>query len=198
MKVLLLNGSPRKKGNTHILLEEMVKTFEEENVETELIQIGGKNIHGCRACNKCTKTLDEKCGFTDDYFSEIMEKTVIADALILGSPCYYTDVTAEMKAFIDRAGYIAFANKTTFQGKIGAAVIAAGRSGATHAYDTINHMFLMSKMIVPGSIYWNMGLAEEKGGIAKDHFALNNMQHLAKTIAWLGKAIKPHIAEYPE
>jgi multimeric flavodoxin WrbA len=126
-----------------------------------------------------------------------MEKMTSADAVILGSPTYYTDVTAEMKALIDRAGLVALANGGLFRGKIGASVVAVRRGGATHAFDTMNHLFLISGAIVPGSTYWNLGFGLEKGEVSKDTEASTNMADLGRTIAWLGKAIHAHLGSFP-
>ena len=112
-----------------------------------------------------------------------------ADAIILGSPTYFADVSSEMKALIDRAGFVAWANDKAFSGKIGAAVVAARRGGATHVFDAINHMFLMSCMIVPGSVYWNQGKGFNKKEVLDDEEGMQNMKHLGQAIAWLGKAI---------
>ncbi len=120
-----------------------------------------------------------------------------ADAIILGSPTYFSDVSAEMKALTDRAGLVALANGGLFRGKIGAAVVAVRRGGGTHAYDTMNHMFLMSGAIVPGSTYWNLGFGREKGEVAKDDEAARNMNDLGQTIAWLGEAIRQHPTKRP-
>jgi multimeric flavodoxin WrbA len=127
-----------------------------------------------------------------------MDKMIAADALILGSPTYFTDVTAELKALLDRSGLVALANGRLFRGKIGAAVVAVRRGGATHVFDTINHMFMMSQMIVPGSTYWNMGLGLDKGEVQADAEGLNNMLNLGETIAWLGKVMKPHLDSFPD
>jgi multimeric flavodoxin WrbA len=124
-----------------------------------------------------------------------MDKMVGADAIILGSPTYFTDVTSEMKALLDRAGLVALANGGLFRGKIGAAVVAVRRGGGTHAFDTMNHMFLMSGAIVPGSTYWNLGYGLEKGTVAKDDEAARNMKDLGETIAWLGEAVHDHPRE---
>jgi multimeric flavodoxin WrbA len=120
-----------------------------------------------------------------------------ADAIILGSPTYFTDVSTEMKALLDRSGLVALANGGLFRGKIGAAVVAVRRGGGTHAFDTMNHMFLMSGAIVPGSLYWNLGFGLEKGDVAKDEEAGRNMNDLGQTIAWLGAAIHEHGAPRP-
>jgi multimeric flavodoxin WrbA len=121
--------------------------------------------------------------------NDYLEQIYAADATILGSPTYFADVTPELKALIDRAGFVALANGGRFSGKIGAAVVAVRRGGATHVFDTINHMFLISSMIVPGSLYWNLGMGCLKGEVLGDDEAMRNMSHLGQTIAWLGKAI---------
>ncbi len=137
-----------------------------------------------------------QCGQKNDFFNECFAKMVRADALLLGSPTYFTDVSAEMKALLDRAGLVALANGGLFRGKIGAAVVAVRRGGGTHAFDTMNHMFLMSGAIVPGSTYWNLGFGLEKGEVAKDDEASRNMADLGQTIVWLGEALQ-HAAKRP-
>lgn len=197
MKAVAINGSPRKGGNTEILLKKVLAPLTDAGWETEFIQLGGAEIRGCRACYHCFDTKDSKCGQKNDVFNSCMEKMVAADAIILGSPTYFTDVSAEMKALLDRAGLVALANGGLFRGKIGAAVVAVRRGGGTHAFDTINHMFLMSGAIVPGSTYWNLGFGLDKGDVAKDEEASRNMEDLGKTIAWLGKAIHEHAQSRP-
>jgi len=197
MKVIAINGSPRKEGNTRLLLEKVLEPLAKAGWETELVQIGGKNIHGCRACFKCWETQDKRCVFGKDAFNEAFTKVIDADAIILGSPTYFSDVTAEMKAFIDRAGFVAMANGCLLAGKIGAAVVAVRRGGATHVFDTINHLFFISQMLVPGSTYWNMGYGLEPGKVAEDDEALRNMNHLGQAVDWLGKAVKGSATPYP-
>jgi multimeric flavodoxin WrbA len=197
MFALAVNGSPRKGGNTETLLKYVIETLDEAGWDTELIQVGAKKIRGCIACFKCFKNKDLRCSVKNDIFNEVMEKMLKADALILGSPTYFTDVSAELKALLDRSGLVALANDRAFAGKIGAAVVAVRRAGATHVFDTINHMFLMSQMIIPGSTYWNLGIGLEKGDVKTDEEGLNNMRNLGETIAWLGKALQPHMDEFP-
>ncbi|MBI9111443.1 flavodoxin family protein [Maridesulfovibrio ferrireducens] len=197
MYALAINGSPRKGGNTEILLNTALEPLTEAGWETELIRVGGKPMHGCMACYKCMENKDNKCVIKTDNFNELFEKIMRADALIFGSPTYFTDVSAELKGVLDRAGIVSIANDQVLRGKIGAAVVAVRRGGATHVYDTINHMFLMSQMIVPGSTYWNMGYGREKGDVKNDAEGLRNMNHLGMAINWLGKAIKPHLDSYP-
>lgn len=197
MYAIAINGSPRKGGNTEILLKHVLDPLSKAGWVIDLVQIGGRAIRGCTACGKCWESRDLKCIINNDPFNEIMEKMVRADAIIMGSPTYFTDVSAELKALIDRSGFVAIANGRAFRGKIGAAVVAVRRGGATHVYDTINHMFQMSQMIIPGSTYWNMGFGLEKGEVSSDSEGLLNMKNLGETIVWLGNAIKPHMDSFP-
>lgn len=197
MKAVAINGSPRKGGNTEALLRTVLEPLDEAGWETDYIQVGGAKIRGCMACWKCMENRDGKCAVTNDVLNGIVEKMFKADALILGSPTYFTDVSAEMKALLDRSGVVALANGGAFAGKIGAAVVAVRRGGATHVFDTINHMFLMNGVIVPGSSYWNMGYGLNPGEVLGDAEALRNMRHLGRAIAWLGAAVKPRMADYP-
>ncbi|MCF8093953.1 MAG: flavodoxin family protein [Desulfobacteraceae bacterium] len=198
MYALAVNGSPRKDGNTYNLLKEVLVPIEQAGWETEIVQVGGKEVRGCIACYKCFENKDKRCSVDKDMFNQVMEKMVRADALILGSPTYFTDVSAELKAVLDRSGLVSQANGVLFRGKIGAAVAAVRRGGATHVFDTINHMFLMSQMIVPGSTYWNMGIGFDKGDVVDDAEGMKNMRHLGAVIAWLGKAVKENIESYPQ
>ena len=197
MYAIAINGSPRKGGNTEVLLQEVLAELKNGGWETELVKVGGTAIRGCIACGKCFEKQDNECSVKKDNFNETFAKMLKADAMILGSPTYFAAVSADLKALIERAGYVAYANGNAFSGKIGAAVVAVRRGGATHVYDTINHMFQMSRMILPGSTYWNMGYGLNKGEVSEDHEGLANMQHLGKSIDWLGKIIKPNLASYP-
>lgn len=197
MYAVAINGSPRKGGNTEILLTHALEPLKKAGWDTELIQVGGKPMRGCIACGKCMENKDMQCIQKKDAFNETMGKMVRADAMILGSPTYFTDVSSEMKALLDRSGFVSLANDRAFRGKIGAAVVAVRRAGATHVFDTINHMYLMSQMIVPGSTYWNIGMGLDRGDVKKDEEGLMNMKNLGENIAWLGKAIKPHMDTFP-
>jgi multimeric flavodoxin WrbA len=190
MKVIAINGSPRKGGNTEFLLKKVLEPIAEAGIGTELIQIGGKLVHGCTACYKCMENKDSTCVIKTDIVNECIGKMIASDAIILGSPTYFAGMTSEMKALIDRAGFVAFANGRLFARKIGAAVIVNRRGGATSVMDSINHMFLMSKMIVPGSTYWNFGVGRDIGDVEKDAEALENMKDLGETIAWLVRSLK--------
>ncbi len=197
MKAVAINGSPRRGGNTEILLKQVLDALAGAGWETEFVQLGGAPIRGCQACFVCFERKNSKCSQNDAFFNECFQKMATADAIILGSPTYFTDVTAEMKALLDRSGLVALANGGLFRGKIGAAVVAVRRGGGTHAFDTMNHMFLMSGAIVPGSTYWNLGFGREKGEVADDQEAARNMADLGDTIAWLGEAIHASAAKRP-
>ena len=142
------------------------------------------------ACYACLKNQDKKCITDSDIVNECIGKIIEADAVILGSPTYFAGMTSEMKALIDRAGLVAKMNGNLFSRKIGAAVSVNRRGGATNVMDSINHMFLMSRMIVPGSIYWNFGVGREKGEVEGDAEAMANMKDLGETIAWLVRKIR--------
>lgn len=189
MKVIAFNGSARKDGNTAILLNCVLEVLNGEGIETELFQLSGKKINGCRACYKCFENKDQRCSVTDDILNECFEKMLGADGIVLGSPTYFADITTEMKALIDRAGFVARANGEMFKRKIGAAVIAARRGGSIHAFDSINHFFLISQMIIPGSNYWNLGFGLKKGEVENDKEALQIMKVLGENMAWLLKKV---------
>ncbi len=190
MKIIGINGSPRKEGNTSILINTIFEELHNEGIETELIQIGGKKFQPCIACMKCFDKLDNKCHIKNDLFNECIEKINNADGVILGSPVYFADITPEMKAFMDVAGYVARANKGIFKYKIGAAVAAVRRAGAIHSIDSMNHFFQILDMIMPGSNYWNLGIGRNIGDVLQDTEGIETMRNLGKNIAWLLKKIK--------
>ena len=185
MKVLGINGSPRKNGNTAHMLREVFGALAAEGIETEFVQLGGRVIRGCTACRECFDNKDGRCVITKDSVNDCIAKMQAADGILLGSPTYFADLTPEMKALIDRAGFVARANGHMFQRKAGAAVVAARRAGAIHVLDSINHFFLISQMIVPGSSYWNLSLAQDLGDFAKDAEGVRTMQDLGRNMAWL-------------
>jgi len=185
VKVVAFNGSAREDGNTSILIGYVLGELRKEGIETEIFNLSGKKIHGCRACRKCFETVDRKCVVTDDILNECIGKMLGADGIILGSPTYFTDVSTEIKALIDRAGLVAKANGDMFRRKAGAAVIAVRRAGSVHAFSTINNFFLISQMIIPGSNYWNMGIGLDRGDVEKDEDGIGTMKLLGANMAWL-------------
>jgi multimeric flavodoxin WrbA len=189
-KVVALNGSARKGGNTAILLRYVLKELEQEGIETELIELSGAKIHGCLACRKCLARKDRRCSQTGDMGNVYIEKMEAADGILLGSPTYVADISPEIKALMDRACLVSKANGGMFRRKVGAAVVAVRRAGAIHAFDTLNHFFLISEMIVPGSSYWNIGYGLDIGDVEKDEEAIQTMKTLGQNMAWLLKKLK--------
>ena len=189
MKVIAFNGSARKDGNTAILINYVFGELEKEGIETELYQLSGKKIHGCIACRKCAENQDQRCAVKDDVLNECIEKMQEAQGVILGSPTYFADVSTEMKALIDRAGLVAKMNDEMFRRKVGAGVVAARRGGSIHAFDSLNHFFLISQMVIPGSRYWNISFGLEKGDVEKDEEGIQIMKVLGENMAWLLKKI---------
>jgi multimeric flavodoxin WrbA len=185
MRVVAFNGSPRKQGNTAILLRRVLEVLEGKGIETEVVQVGGEEIRGCNGCAGCRKLANGRCSRNDDIVNACIEKMVGADGILLGSPTYFTDVTAEMKALVDRAGYVAKGNQDLFRRKVGAGVVAVRRAGSTHALDTFNHFFTINQMIIPGSSYWNLGIGREPGDVEKDEEGLRTMRVLGENMAWL-------------
>jgi multimeric flavodoxin WrbA len=185
MNVVAFNGSARKDGNTAILVNTVFKELKKAGIETGMVQLAGKKIHGCTACQKCRENKDKRCVIVNDFVNDCIEMMVEADGIILASPTYFSDVSTEMKALIDRAGYVARANDHMFRRKVGAAVVAARRAGAIHAFDTMNHFFLINQMIVPGSSYWNIGMGLAPGDVKSDKEGLATMKTLGMNMAWL-------------
>ena len=188
MKVLGINGSPNKVGNTSLLIKEVFKYLEFEGIETELYQLGGKQVHGCTVCLKCRELKDNKCHIKNDAINECITKMDAADAIIIGSPVYFANVTTEIKALIDFAGYV---TRSTFslKHKIGAAVVAVRRAGEIQTFNAINDFFLINQMIVPGSSYWNIGIGKLPGDVLNDEEGLQTMKHLGENMAWLLKKL---------
>src|SRR5665811_1263441 len=188
-KVVALNGSARKGGNTAILLRYVLKELEQKGIETELIELGGAKIHGCLACRKCSARKDRRCSQTGDMGNVYIEKMAAADGILLGSPTYVADISPEIKALIDRACLVSRANGSMFRRKVGAAVVAVRRAGAMHAFDALNHFFLISEMIIPGSSYWNIGIGREPGEVEQDTEGIETMKVLGRNMAWLLKKL---------
>jgi len=189
VKVVAFNASARKDGNTAILINHVLAQLQNEGIETELIQLAGKKIRGCMACYKCRQNKDQRCSVKNDVLNDCIEKMLEADGIILGSPTYLANVSTEMTALIDRAGFVARANGDMLKRKVGAAVVAVRRAGSIHAFNSINHFFFISQMIVPGSSYWNMGFGLEKGDVDKDEEGIQTMKNLGANMAWLLKKL---------
>jgi len=189
VKVVAINGSARKDGNTALLLGRVLKVLEAEGFETELIQLAGQQIHGCTACRTCFETKNQRCTIESDKVNLYIQKMAAADGILLGSPTYFAMMSPEMKALIDRAGFVARAQPDMFKHKVGAAVVAVRRAGGMTTFDAINHFFLISQMIVPGSSYWNIGVGNKKGDVENDEEGMQTMDDLGRNMAWLLKKL---------
>jgi len=189
MKVIAINGSARKKGNTGQLINMVFEELNKEGIETELIKLAGKKIKSCKACLKCFKNKDKKCIVNNDILNELIEKMIAADAIILGSPTYFANVSPELKSLIDRAGLVGIANDYLFAKKVGAAVVAVRRAGSVNVFDAINKFFFINQMIVPGSLYWNLGIGLQPGDVNNDEEGIRTMKILGQNMAWLMKKL---------
>jgi len=198
MKVVAFNGSPRKAAHTETLIHYVFEELEKEGIKTQIVSLSGKLLRGCTACMQCFKNKDQRCTIEDDDFvNDCIQQMAGAEGIILASPTYFSDVTAEMKALIDRSNQVAKANNDMFKRKVGASVIAARRLGGVHAFDTLNHFFATSQMIIPGSCDWNVGLKLDKGLVkdssnhktAIDVRGKEIMKVLGQNMAWLMKKI---------
>ncbi len=183
MKVLILNGSPKANGNTAIAINEIVKVFESENIDCEIVQIGNKDVRGCVSCNSCAKT--GKCAF-DDIVNELAPKFEAADGLVLASPVYYASANATLIACLDRLFYSSHFDKTM---KVGASVVVARRGGCSATFDELNKYFTISGMPVASSQYWNSVHGNSPQEASEDAEGLQTMRTLAKNMSFLMKSI---------
>jgi multimeric flavodoxin WrbA len=190
MKVVAFNASARKNGNTAILLKAVTDELEAEGIKTELIQLAGKPIQGCRACYKCFSRKNRRCAVEKDFLNQCIAKMEEADGILLGSPTYFSDVTATMRAFIERVGFVARANDYMFKRKVGAAVIAVRRAGAIPAFNSVNLFLHYMQMVMPGSSYWSIGIGRDPGDVLKDNEGIQTMQTLGRNMAWLMKKLQ--------
>ncbi len=190
MKVLIINGSPRPDGNTVIAVNEMVKTFDAEGVETEVVQIGNKDIRGCVACLSCFKT--GKCAF-DDIVNELAKKFEEADGLVVASPVYYASANGTLISCLDRLFYSTHFDKTM---KVGACITVARRGGCSATFDELNKYFTITGMAVAGSQYWNSVHGRVQGDAEQDIEGLQTMRTLARNMTFLMKSIALGKKEY--
>jgi multimeric flavodoxin WrbA len=190
MKVMAFNGSARKEGNTAILLNLVLDELKAAGIGTELYSLAGKPIQGCIACYKCLENKNKRCAVDKDIVNECIQKMIEADGILLGSPTYFADVSAGMKALIERCGMVSRVNGDLLKRKVGAGVVAVRRAGATNAFNSMNYFFLIGEMIVPGSNYWNVGIGRQPGEVNNDTEGVETMKTLGRNFAWLLKKIK--------
>ena len=187
LSVVAFNGSPREKGNTSRLIWTVFAELEGEGIGVSEIQIGNNMVRGCTACGTCREdpTMG-RCKFDDDPVNEWADAMVQADGIILASPTYFANVTTEMKALIDRAG---FSRGKQLRRKVGAPIVVARRGGAIQVYNTLMAFFGIAQMVVPGSSYWNMGYGLKPGDVDNDAEALDTMTNMGANMAWVLKKL---------
>lgn len=185
MRVLGINGSPRRDGNTAVMIGWVLDELTRLGCETETLHLAGKPLRGCIDCRRCFVAQDRHCNMRGDALNDILDKMLAADGVVIGAPTYFANVPAEVKALIDRVGLVSLANGHMLKRKVGAAAISARRGGAIAAFDAVNHLFLHAEMIVPGSSYWNMGYAPQGRDIENDAEGESTMRTLAQNMAWV-------------
>jgi multimeric flavodoxin WrbA len=187
MKVVGFNGSPRKDGNTTILFNYLFRELRKEGIETELVQLAEKKIHGCKACYKCFENKDGRCAVKNDAANEYIEKMSTAHGIVLGSPSYFQDVTSEMKALIDRSGFVGLANGRIYRNKVGAVLSCFRRTGGMHTIETMNHFFFSNEIIIAGRA---ISVARDKGDVEKDEEGIQMANALGQRMAWILKKLQ--------
>jgi multimeric flavodoxin WrbA len=190
LRVLAINGSPREKGNTYLMLKRVCDSLRAAGMEIEWAYLHGAGIAPCGACMICTQVKDGKCHGEDDAANELIDRTRNADVILLGSPVYFGSLTGQMKAYMDRVGFVSKMGDNFLRRKIGAAVVPARRAGQLLTFAELNMWFLINGMIVPGSSYWNVGIGSEEGEVLKDSEALLTLDELARNIVWLADRLR--------
>jgi len=187
MKVIAINGSPNKTGNTYHALNMVGAELLANGIDFEMLHIGHKLIHGCTACGKCSLNKDEKCVLKTDDLNQWIQQIKIADGILIGSPVHYSGIAGTMKSFLDRLFYVAGSNGGLFRHKVAAAVVAVRRSGGSATFDSLNHYLNYSEMIIATSSYWNVIHGRNAGEVTQDSEGVQIMRVLGKNMAWLLK-----------
>ncbi len=185
MKVLGISGSPRRGGNTDILIKTALDVFTGQGMETDFLSLAEHPVKPCRACGGCAKAEDICCVQEDPAFEGVLERFLAADGILVGSPVYFGSATPETMSLLDRVGYVARCNGSMLRRKVGAAVVVARRAGQNFTFAQLNYFFLLSEMIVPGSTYWNVAFGLKKGEVADDKEGIETVENLAENMAWL-------------
>ena len=187
MHAVAISGSPRKSGNTETLLQRCLDGLRAKGITGDLISLRDKTVKGCRACAMCSRNRDKQCNTKDDDFHPIFAAMQKADIIVVGSPVYFGSATPEMMALLDRAGYVSRANGHLFSRKLGGPIAVARRAGHNFTYAQLMFWFTINDLIVPGSTYWNVGLAGPPGKIAEDEECLRTIDRFAENLAWLAE-----------
>ncbi len=190
MKVIAFNGSPRREGNTRRALSIVAGELEKEGIATEIAEVGSAALRGCAACGACARNKDGRCVLPDDGVNAWIAAMRDADGILLGSPVHFSGMGATMKAFLDRAFYVASANGGLFRHKVGAAVVAVRRSGGVATFDQLGHYLAYSEMLVPGSNYWNVIHGTAPDEAEGDEEGVQIMRVLGRNMAWLMKLVE--------
>ncbi|TXT58643.1 MAG: Iron-sulfur flavoprotein [Promethearchaeota archaeon] len=189
MKVVLFNGSARKKGNTAYCLNLVMEELQKEGIDCDYVWLGDDILQGCTACGACAENKDGTCILANDNMNEYIEKMINADGIILGSPTYFADVSANMKALVERAGYVCRASGDLLKRKVGASVVAVRRGGGAHVFSSLNYFFLIAQMIVVGSSYWNLGYGQAAGEVKEDEEGIQTFKTLGENFAYVVKKL---------
>jgi multimeric flavodoxin WrbA len=189
MKVVAFNSSPRKEGNTFLLLNMVLNELQGAGIETEIYSMAGKAIQGCIACYQCFKKKNGRCAVEKDIANECIAKMRDADGILLGSPTYFSDVSTSMRALIERAGLVARANDYMLKRKVGVGVVAVRRAGSIPAFNSLNLFFIYNQMILPGSSYWHMAMGRDPGDVKNDTEGVQTMKTLGENMAWILKKL---------
>jgi multimeric flavodoxin WrbA len=189
MRVLGISGSPRRDGNTDILVNMALDVLAAEGIETEFLSLADRPIKPCVACRGCLRSDTMRCVQEDPAFEGILDKFAAADGILIGSPVYFGSATPQIMALLDRVGYVARKYPQLLRRKVGAAIVVARRAGQNFTFAQLNYFFLISEMIVPGSTYWNVAFGREKGEVRNDTEGVETVKNLAGNMAWLMKKL---------
>ena len=198
MKVVAINGSPKKEGNTWHAIQLVAAELEKEGIETEILHVGNKLIQGCIACGVCAKNKNEQCALTNDVVNEYIRKMKSGDGIILGTPVHYAAIGGTMKSFLDRVFYVSGTNGGLLRHKVGASVVALRRSGGVPAFNQLNNYLHYAEMLIPNANYWNVMHGAKPGEVLQDLEGQQIMRVLGKNMAWLMKLVeygKGNVAE---
>jgi multimeric flavodoxin WrbA len=185
MRVLGISGSPRRGGNTDILIHAALDVLTAEGIETEFLSLADRPVKPCVACGGCLKGDELRCVQHDPAFEGVLEKFAAADGILVGSPVYFGSATPQTMALLDRVGFVARRHPELLRRKAGAAIVVARRAGQNFTFAQLNYFFLISEMIVPGSTYWNIAFGREKGEVNNDAEGMETVRTLARNMAWL-------------
>jgi multimeric flavodoxin WrbA len=190
MRVLGISGSPRRGGNTDLLINSALETLAKEGIETEFVSLADRQVQPCLACGRCLQSETIQCWQEDPAFDGMLQKFVAADGVLIGSPVYFGSATPQTMSLLDRVGYVSRRHPQILRRKVGAAIVVARRAGQNFTFAQLNYFFLISEMIVPGSNYWNVAFGREKGEVANDNEGMATVKTLAHNMAWLMKKLK--------